>query len=228
MKTFQYFVWGVFKGTVAVSTVSLALAGCATVDLEPDGNAPQVRMPGSEPQMRMPSSEPQMQIPGSEPQMQMPSSEPQMQIPGSEPITPAPEIPAPQSASSADVSSASAQLITLVTHPDGPSVVPPTPSSATAQIDLVYDTSTRLLRWKAQWSDLSSPITAVTFYGPATQGQQGPPTLIWPGPFGPRYEGRATLAPQQATDLMGGLWYVSISTENYPGGEIRGQLRAVY
>jgi hypothetical protein len=194
MKTFQYFIWGVFKSTVAVSTVALVLTGCATVDLEPDSSAPQVRMPGSEP------------------------------------VTPTPvsEIPVPQSAPPADVSPAGAQLITLTTRPDGASAVPPTSSSATAQIDLVYDTNTHLLRWKAQWSDLSGPITAVTFYGPAAQGQQGPPTLIWPGPFGPRYEGRATLTPQQATDLTGGLWYVNISTENYPGGEIRGQLIVVY
>jgi hypothetical protein len=68
----------------------------------------------------------------------------------------------------------------------------------------------------------------VRFYGPASPGQQGPATLIWPGPFGSWYEGRATLAPQQATDLVGGRWYVNVRTESYPGGEIRGQLRVVY
>jgi len=121
-----------------------------------------------------------------------------------------------------------AHLVTLSTHLDGADAVPPTDSGATAQIDAVYDSTTRLLRWKATWSNLSGPITDVRFYGPAAQGQQGPATLIWPGPFGTWYEGRATLLPQQATDLLGGLWYVNIRTTNYPGGEIRGQLRVVY
>jgi hypothetical protein len=126
-----------------------------------------------------------------------------------------------------DAPVADTHLVTLTTRPDGPSAVPPTSSNATAQLDLLYDTSTRLLRWIANWAGLSGPITEVRFYGPAAPGQKGPPTLIWPAPFGSRYEGRATLTPQQAADLMGGLWYVNIGTTNYPDGEIRGQLRVV-
>jgi len=127
-----------------------------------------------------------------------------------------------------NASAGDTHLVTLTTRLDGASAVPPTSSNATAQIDLVYDTSTRLLRWKADWASLSSPITGVRFYGPAAQGQQGQPALIWPGPFGSIYWGQATLTPQQAANLMGGLWYVSVSTVNYPGGEIRGQVRVVY
>jgi hypothetical protein len=52
--------------------------------------------------------------------------------------------------------------------------------------------------------------------------------MIWPGPFGVRYEGHATLTPQQRDDLLGGRWYVVVMTANYPQGELRGQMGVVY
>ncbi|MDR0457747.1 MAG: CHRD domain-containing protein [Burkholderiaceae bacterium] len=213
-----------------------ALTGCATVDLGPDTDAPQVQMPGGAsaapaPQYAPPLPAPPVQTmpvapegtvtqplppPGSADNGAPASSVP----PGDEPVANTPP--------DGDGAPGNAQLVTLTTRPDGASETQPTSSGAMAQIDLVYNPGTRLLRWKAQWTNLSSPITAIRFHGPAAQGQDGPPTLIWPGPFGPTYDGRATLTPEQATDLVGGLWYVNISTVNYPGGEIRGQLQVVY
>ena len=96
------------------------------------------------------------------------------------------------------------------------------------QLDALYDSNTRLLRWKTSWSALSGPITAVQFHGPAEYGQTGPVTMVWPAPFGPTYEGRATLTPQQAVDLLDGRWYVNVFTAPYPSGELRGQLRVVH
>ncbi|MDR2991992.1 MAG: CHRD domain-containing protein [Burkholderiaceae bacterium] len=220
MKTFQYFISVVLKVAVAAGLTVFVLAGCATVDLEPDDDAPQVRMPGSGHAV----SAPQVSVPEDAPQVQTMPVVPEGSVTQSVP----PPGSAVGSVPAAETPAADAHLVTLTTHPDGAGAVPPTSSGATAQIDLVYDNGTRLLRWMAKWTNLSSPITAVNFYGPAAPGQQGPPTLIWPGPFGPHYEGRATLTPQQATDLMGGLWYVSIGTVNYPDGEIRGQVRVVY
>ena len=36
--------------------------------------------------------------------------------------------------------------------------------------------------------------------------------------------GSTTLTPQQAADLLAGRWYVTIKTEKYPNGEIRGKV----
>jgi hypothetical protein len=224
MKIFQHCIVIGLKGGVAAVVAAFALTGCATVDLGLDTEAPRVRMPGDvsvapvPPPQYAPPAQTMPVAPGgplTQPLSPPGSADNGANAPG-----------APGDASSAP--GADAHLVTMTTRADGASMVPPTPSNGSAQIDLLYDSSTRLLRWKAQWTELSSPITGVQFYGPAEQGQQGPPTLIWPGPFGPRYEGRATITPQQATDLMGGLWYLSITTANYPGGEIRGQLRVVY
>lgn len=217
MTTFPHFIWVVLKGSVAAMLAAFVLTGCASIDLAPDTNAPQVRMPESAPPVQQPPPVRTMPIAPERAITQTLSDSMDSGLEASPADTPA-----------ANASAANEHLVTLTSNPDGASELPPTPSNATAQIDLLYDTSTRLLRWKAEWTGLSSPITAIRFYGPAARGQQGQPTLIWPGPFGPRYEGRATLTPQQATELMGGLWYVNISTMTYQGGEIRGQLQVVY
>jgi hypothetical protein len=213
MKTFQYSIGLMLRGAVAVTVAAFVLAGCASVDLAPDADSPQVRMPGDVSAASAPGARAQV----------VPSARTMPVAPGG-PITQS----QPYGAPAANVPAADSHRVTLTTRLDGASEVPPTPSNGTARIDLIFDSDTQLLRWKAEWTGLSSPITGVLFHGPAAPGQQGQPAMIWPGPFGLRYEGRATLTPQQASDLMGGLWYVNISTINYPAGEIRGQLRVVY
>jgi len=139
--------------------------------------------------------------------------------------------PQPQSltdgAPSAQALSGDANLVTFTTRLSGASTVPPADSGATGQLDALYDANSGLLRWKAAWSGLRGPITAVQFHGPAQSGQTAPPAIIWPAPFGPAYEGRAALTPQQAGDLRAGHWYVNVFTTAYPAGELRGQLRQV-
>ena len=118
--------------------------------------------------------------------------------------------------------------VTLTTRMDSRSVVPSVASQGIGQMDAIFDRNSRLLRWKASWSDLSSAIIGVQFRGPADAAQNAPIVMIWPAPFGSRYEGHATLNPQQVDDLLHGLWYVTVLTANFPQGEIRGQLRVVY
>jgi hypothetical protein len=243
MTTLQRFIGIALKGSVVTAVAALVLAGCATVDLEPDTGGPQVQMPGDAPVNFTPS--------GGTPPQDAPSAQTMPVAPAgavTQPLPPpdntagnadapgAAGVPNTNAMPDANASGASvmppantnAHLVTLTINLDSASAAPPTPSGATAHVDLLYDSNSRLLRWIATWGTLSGPITGVSFYGPAAPGQQGPATLIWPGPFGPRYEGRATLTPQQAADLMGGLWYLNISTVSYPAGEIRGQVRAVY
>lgn len=126
-----------------------------------------------------------------------------------------------------DASNPDEYLITLTARMSPYNVIPPVPSSATGRIDALYDRNKRQLRWKASWSDLSSDIVSVQFYGPAGVGETGPVTMIWPGPFGTRYEGRATLTAAQEAAMVRGQWYVGVATSNYPHGELRGQLEAV-
>lgn len=199
---------------------ALLAAGCSSVDLGPRYSPPPVRMP--------------QPLPAPAPAPLPPVATPQPVAPGQPIGQPLPPIgaegafspPPPQTppAPPADVKEA---LVTLTTRLEGAAVNPPTRSAATGRLDALYDAGTRLLRWKASWSGLSGAITGVQFHGPAGMDQNGPPAMVWPGPFGPSYEGRATLTPQQADDLVEGRWYVNIFTSAYPGGEVRGQLRVV-
>ena len=205
-----------------VLAVALLAAGCASVDLGPRYDPPPVHMPPATP---APASQAQgampQPVPPTYPQAQplppigstapMPSPPPVVQAP--------PEQPAPSPRSN---------LVTLTTRLDSASTVPPARSAAVGQLDALYDCDSGLLRWKASWSSLSGPIASVQFHAPAEMGQIAPPALVWPGPFGPSYEGRAVITPQQATDLLSGRWYLNLTTRAYPTGELRGQLRVVY
>lgn len=190
---------------VALLGAALLLGGCSTVDLGPQYSPPPIRMP--------------------EPLPAEPTPVPEPGVPMTQPVTPVQ--PVPEVLPPVDAAQPEGNLVTLSSRLDGASAVPPARSGGVGQIDALYDSSTRLLRWKASWSGLSGAIVSVQFHGPADIGQIASAVMLWPGPYGPRYEGRATLTPEQATDVLAGRWYVSVDTPLYPRGELRGQLQVV-
>lgn len=115
-------------------------------------------------------------------------------------------------------------LVAFSTQLTGMNEVPPVRTAGTGRVDAVLDKNTRLLRWKASFNALSGPATAAHFHGPAAAGRNAGVALPWPGALSGRYEGRATLTPAQAEELMAGRWYANIHTAANPGGEIRGQM----
>lgn len=203
------------RAPLAALAASVLLGACASVDLDQRYNPPPVRQPGALPPAAV-----------SPTPMNTPVAQPSA-VPATRPL---PQALPPAGAAPADASqvqAANAHLVTLTTQLSGMSAVPATRSNGGGQLDMLYDANTRLLRWKTRWSGMHTPIVGVQFHGPAGDGQVAPATLIWPGPFGPTYEGRATLTPQQGQDLIDGLWYVNVQTREYPAGELRGQLRVV-
>ena len=206
------------RPTLAVLAVATLISACASVDLGPRYDPPPARMPGSS--LPPPAPVPPVAQPSAVPPARpMPQTLPPI---GS---TPPPAVPGAATPAPTDPR---ASLVTLSTRLDPGSALPPARSNGFGQLDAIYDANTRLFRWKASWSGLSGPITGAQFHGPADQGQTGPATLVWPGPFGPTYEGRATLTPEQAVDLMGGRWYLNVRTTTNPAGELRGQLHVVH
>ena len=104
--------------------------------------------------------------------------------------------------------------------------VPPVMATGTSTVDASFDKTTRVLTWKLWYSGLSGQPTAAHFHGPAKAGSNAGVALGIPGPITNPTEGKATLTPEQAADLLAGLWYVNVHTAVNPGGEVRGQMVA--
>ena len=205
------------RAPLVVLAAAMLASACSSVDLGPRYDPPPLRMP----QATTPAPAPL-------PPIAQPSAVPPAQ-PMPQPLPPIGSTPLPNGPSAGPVSAdPRASVVTLTTRLDPNSAIPPARSNGAGQLDAIYDANTRLLRWKASWSGLSGAINGVQFHGPADMTQNGPATLIWPGPFGPSYEGRATLTPEQAVDLVGGRWYLNVRTTANPGGELRGQLHVVH
>ncbi|WP_025037454.1 CHRD domain-containing protein [Bradyrhizobium sp. DOA9] len=107
---------------------------------------------------------------------------------------------------------------------DGKSEVPPSTSSATGTADLDYDAASKKLSWTVTYSGLSGPATAAHFHGPAEAGKNAGVAVPIPNAASSPVKGEATLTDAQATDLLGGKYYINIHTAANPGGEIRGQV----
>jgi hypothetical protein len=222
---------------LAALAAALLAAGCTSVDLGAYYEPPAVRMPEPLPPASAPASAalpqpatPQPVSPGQpvgQPLPPLGAGGPD--APATPPATPAsaPTPAAPASAAPVAAPEVHANLFALTTRLEGAAVNPPTRSAGIGRLDAQYDASTGLLQWKASWAGLAGTITGVQFHGPAGMDQNGPPVMIWPAPFGPTYEGRATLTAQQAQDLLAGRWYLNVFTSAYPAGELRGQLRVV-
>jgi hypothetical protein len=81
--------------------------------------------------------------------------------------------------------------------------------------------------YSASYKDLTGPVVAAHFHGPAAPGANAPPVLpvtVTPSPL----KGSATLTDAQIADLNAGKWYLNIHTAANPGGEIRGTVTAAH
>src|SRR5689334_12406860 len=90
--------------------------------------------------------------------------------------------------------------------------VPPNNSAGSGALTATFDTATKQLSWKGNYTGLSGPLIASHFHGPATTGQNAP-VAVPINASSPNFEGSATLTDAQANDLVGGRWYVNLHTE---------------
>jgi hypothetical protein len=106
------------------------------------------------------------------------------------------------------------------------SEVPPNDSKGSGFVTATYDSASKKLAYKGNYSGLTGAATAAHFHGPAELGNNAGVQVpvatdaIAKSPF----EGEATLTDAQASDLIAGKWYFNIHTAANKGGEIRGQV----
>ena len=108
------------------------------------------------------------------------------------------------------------------------SEVPPTDSKGGGALTASYDTATKKLTYSATYKDLTGPVAAAHFHGPAdaktNAGVVVPVPMPASGGMMSPLKGEATLTDAQAADLAAGKWYFNIHTAANKGGEFRGQV----
>ena len=104
------------------------------------------------------------------------------------------------------------------------SVVPPTTSKASGEVDAYLDEKTNKFSWTIKYSGLTGDATAAHFHGPAAIGANAGPALPIVSSLASPIKGDAILSNEQKADLLASKWYLNVHTAANPDGEIRGQL----
>src|SRR6202453_2056227 len=89
--------------------------------------------------------------------------------------------------------------------------VPPKDSAGTGTLTATLNTETNEFKYHVEFSGLTGPAAAAHFHGPAAAGANAKPQVpIKASPITSPIDGTATLTPEQAKDLVAGLWYFNI------------------
>lgn len=96
--------------------------------------------------------------------------------------------------------------------------------SGTGTISGDYDDVTNILNYSLEWSGLTSDVNNIHFHLGAP-GVSGGVQLGVPAPWSsPQMGSGIVLTAAQETNLLAGNWYVNVHTDDFTGGEIRGQV----
>lgn len=103
-----------------------------------------------------------------------------------------------------------------------------TNSDGTGAVKIEFDIATKTITWEVSYQGLTSRPTAVRLHGPAQPYTNGGPIIdLGTGGLASPIRGSTPIAAGHVQYLLLGWTYVSIATEKYPGGEIRGKVDVV-
>jgi hypothetical protein len=114
--------------------------------------------------------------------------------------------------------------VTLTATLNGTAEVPAVDTEATGNATVTWNPGTMTLTWNVTYSNLSGPAVSAFFHGPAAAGATATAVKRLSMNVTSPLNGSTTLSAAQATQLLSGQWYINISTNAHPTGEIRGQL----
>ena len=102
----------------------------------------------------------------------------------------------------------------------GAASVPPIDSAGTGTVEVTLDTEAKTVAWVVTTEGLSGEPTASHIHGPASATEAAGPVIDTMA----KMEGNAPITDKQIADLTAGMYYYNVHTEQYPDGEVRGQL----
>ncbi len=104
--------------------------------------------------------------------------------------------------------------------------VPPLEVTGTGTAYLIYDAQAGLITWTVTFEGLTGDLTGAHIHGPADETENAGVLIDLRGGEESEglLEGQAEITEDQASQLLEGLWYVNLHTEENAGGEIRGQV----
>ena len=109
----------------------------------------------------------------------------------------------------------------------GAAVTPPVATTGTASMTGTYHTGTNKWEYSISWTNLSGAAIAIEIHGPAIAGQNGDlvftETIENGNPNGAKSVS-VTLSESQEENLLASTYYYTITTPNFPSGEVRGQV----
>jgi len=108
---------------------------------------------------------------------------------------------------------------------EGAQEVPPNLSPATGSAMVMLNDTEDMVMVSVHFSGLTAPETGKHIHGPAMPGVNAGVLLALPA--GEFDHFMAAASAELVAHLKAGHTYVNIHSQNYPGGEIRGQLQAV-
>ena len=128
-------------------------------------------------------------------------------------------IPNPNAAYSTTTTSCAAEL-------DGSQEVPPVETDGSGSATMEFDPSNNELTWSIEFSELSGPVSAAHFHGPAAIGTNAGVQVNIGEVSGLEspMEGSAELTAEQASMFLDEELYINLHTSTNPNGEIRGQV----
>ena len=103
-----------------------------------------------------------------------------------------------------------------------------TDSNATGNVKMVFDIASKNITWNITYQNLTAPPIAIRLHGPAQPGTNAASLIdLGSSKLNSPIQGSAVLTAAQVQYLLLGWTYVSLATQRYPNGEIRGKVDVV-
>ena len=115
-----------------------------------------------------------------------------------------------------------AQPIAYSAHLTAANEIPPAFSKGIGEGTFTFDPATKVMTWTITYSGLTGPVAAARLE-PSMISSSFPDEVSFTALASP-IKGQATLTDAQIQDLLAGRLYVNVHTDQYPEGEIRGQI----